>query len=44
MNYPHLKEGDFLPALLKSNCTYNDNGVEKCIVNLGFFIDAMKEE
>lgn len=29
---------------LKSNCTYNDNGVEKCIVNLGFFIDAMKEE
>ena len=29
---------------LKSNCTYNDSGVEKCIVNLGFFIDAMNGE
>lgn len=29
---------------IKENITYTDNGIKKCLVNLGPFIDAIMEE
>ena len=29
---------------IKENITYTDNGIKKCLVNFGPFIDAMMEE
>ena len=41
---PNLVDINKVVEWLKENVTYTDNGDEKCLINLGFFIDAMMEE